>query len=327
MWRSSWKNQQGGILIHALMFMTFVSLMVVSYAGLMHQAQQTTQMNYYQRQAANNAFTGIEYAIKRILLQSLLQWQETLQIDGNSSARIRVTHRNHQVTIQSVGIEKEAVFPLTARFTLMDIRQYPLIVSGNVEGVEIKMNHSAVPQNSPPFLQTNVLPLFDVANANFQPQFMLSAMASANDDGLHALISSSDDDDDDDDPDDEVDPDDDFNRNPNLQVLFQGKHSKNPLITGHHFLIKNPPPGRMRFQPVILYLPLSNSHIEINSKKPISMRGLVVIHGNIEQRGHYKNKENQLVIHSSPAMIQQLYRRYSVNQAPYIIQNLIIYAN
>jgi len=62
-----WQQERGGILIQAVIFLSFVALFVTGYAGFLYQAQQSTVLNWHQRQAAYNAWSGIEYAIKKTM--------------------------------------------------------------------------------------------------------------------------------------------------------------------------------------------------------------------------------------------------------------------
>ncbi len=338
MWRSKWTDEDGGMLIQALILMTFVSLMVVTYAGVLHQAQQTTLQHYYQRQAAYNAFTGVEYAIKAILTRSSSNWQETLQIDSDSQVRLSVARNaTGQVTIHATGLERGAVFQLKATLELVDLSRFAVLTSGSVNGVRVENNtgisaaFTRIPNTNSHWMKTPVLPVMDFeqfSRTQNRPLNLLTSAARENqshakDDDEH---DDKEDDDDEDEPDDTDDDEGTGVSGQRFRIVFEAGDRRNPRIMARFIKIKRAPRGSARNIPYILYLPERRSLLEIEASQRITFTGLVIVNGNIRKRTGARFKNGELVIRFNPGVIQQLYRKYSVNQAPYLVRNLKIYA-
>ncbi len=323
-----WQQEHGGILIQAVIFLSFVALFVTGYAGFLYQAQQSTVLNWHQRQAAYNAWTGIEYAIKKTMLlpSNRSGWQETVVLDANSRVRLVVEIKsNGWVTIQATGLEPQAVFRLKATYQQVDLQNYAVLTTCSVVGVRVTglRSSSASQRNIKGIQQLSVLPLFDVQNEQFQSATVRSYLS------VYSSVSEDDDDDPDDGEGDEEDDDDSDGhhaQDTSPVRIFTGKWVKTPVITGTFIQLVTPPRGKARWIPFLLYQPRQNSHFEIATRGRVKVRGILVVNGNISRKRDTSFQPGTLEITANKKMIRKIYRKYSVNEAPVLIQNLQVYS-
>ena len=324
-----WQQERGGILIQAVIFLSFVALFVTGYAGFLYQAQQSAVLNWHQRQAAYNAWAGIEYAIKKTMLlpSNRSGWQETVVLDANSRVRLVVEIKsNGWITIQATGLEPQAVFRLKATYQQVDLQNYAVLTTGSVEGVRVTglRSSSASQRNIKGIQQLSVLPLFDVQNEQFQSASVRFSRS------VYSPASEDDDDDPDDGEGDEDDDDDDSDghhaQDKSPVRIFTGKWVKTPVITGTFIQLVTPPRGKARWIPFLVYQPRQNSHFEIATRGRVKVRGILVVNGNISRKKNASFQPGTLEITANKKVIRKIYRKYSVNEAPVLIRNLQVYS-
>ncbi len=335
MWKVNWTSEAGGILIHALIIVTFIGVMITTYGLVMRENKRSVVIHYNQRQAAYTALGGVEYAIKRILKSKFTtktEWQESLYLDDNSWVRVRAEiFPSGWVTVESTGMEHSAIFKLKAQFSLISLRGYGVIARGPVSGVEVKLSGQRHhPWHMAILASADVLPIFELPE-------------NTGDSSDHV------DDDEEDETDQAPDEGDDDtkehshnhkrhlrNYSPSWNNMINGQRLKRkklfagPLPSSSIIVAQSlefivPPTGKARRQPYLFYLPPSMAQVQINYSQPVDLWGVLIVNGPIMQGRPLHHRQGKIRLHVTPGIIENFYRKYSVNEAPYIIRNLQIY--